>query len=113
MSNTATAFPPSEDLSQDWVVDCNDAADGEEPVWLTACETWFTPDSPESDAEADKHERQMTKEKRIEEIIMEPRPFAEVFDRFKTLRPDQEEWPAYRFRNVKTGDILLAWLLKS
>ena len=44
---------------------------------------------------------------------MNPRPFAEVFDRFKTLRPDQDEWPAYRFRNVKTGDILLAWLLKS
>jgi len=94
------------DMTDGWVIDSNDAAAGEPENWVQAWETWFV----EDDREADRLEKEYAKAGK--KFVMTPRPAVDLIELLKKLRPDRKMWVDYRLRNVATGDVILAWVLK-
>lgn len=95
----------TEDLTENWIAETNEAPRGQAEDWQPAWETWFV----ESDEEADKIERDYAQ--RGEKYLMKPRPFINLLEKLKEIRPDRGDWGDYRFRNVHSGVIILACIL--
>lgn len=96
----------TQDLSDGWVVECNDAPEGETAKWVTVWETWWI----EDDREADRIEKEHAKSGR--KFLMKPRTAVDCIERLKALRPNRAEWTDYRLRHAETGELILAWVLK-
>jgi hypothetical protein len=99
----------AEDLHDGWIIEANDAAHGEPDNWRPGWETWFIEDNEEADRIEKKYAM------RGESWPMKPRPFEEVLELFKKVRPlsdPRHDWRDYRFKNLQSGMIIHAWLLK-
>ena len=96
-----------QDLTENWVLEANEAPPDKAERWCVVWETWFMDD----DDEVARVQKDYITRDAV--FYMTPRPFVVILERLKLLRPNQEIWTRYRFRNTKTGTEVLAWLLKS
>jgi hypothetical protein len=99
----------AEDQRDGWIIECNDAAHGEPENWRPGWETWFIEDNKKADEIEKKYAM------RGESLLMKPRDFETLLELFKKVRPLSDpryDWRDYRFKNVNTGMIIFAWLLK-
>ena len=89
----------------DWIIEW-DGTDRElSTVWRPVQETFFY-----ADAEAARKEEEYWAKKR-QLIPAKPRALNDCIEILKERRT-RDLWDGYRFRNIKTGDVILAWVMR-
>ena len=94
------------DLTENWIIECDVNQGRGTPSWDIAWETWFLDD----DEEVERIEREYGKQKK--KWAMQPRGIQACLEILNVVRPDKTKWDQIRLRNVQTGDIILAWVLR-